>query len=194
MEAVGDEVDPHYRDAMFNRRGIGERIDEVGQRVLARLVPHAWPAVHMVWGAIQEITTYTAYRELSRRTGHPVLQELCRRIMKQEARHFAFYFHHARRRLAASARTRMIARAALAVGWTPVGEGMQPREESVHAVRYLFDGHEGTAIGEIERRVRELPGLEQFDMFTRFAQRHDIRRAPASWYPPTVTEAAQAAQ
>ena len=152
-----------------------------------------WPAVHMVWGVVQEFTTYMAYQALIERIDHPVLNVVCQRIMKQELRHFAFYREHAKRRLAASPATQQLVSWALRVGWTPVGDGMSPKAEVLHAIRFLFDGVDGDVVGKVDRKMRELPGLEWFDMFTRFAIEHDIRRAPASWMPRYRGASAQAA-
>jgi hypothetical protein len=58
---------------------------------------------------------------------------------------------------------------------------MSPKEEVLHAISFLFDGLDGTAIEKIDRKVRELPGLEWFDLFSRFVAHHNIRKAPASW-------------
>jgi hypothetical protein len=182
IEACGTQVDQSFRTEMFLSRGPGEHVDEIGQKVLSVVFPHAWPAVHMVWGTIQEWTTYTAYQALIDRVNHPILSEICRRIMKQELRHFAFYRDHARRRLAADKHTQTVVSYALKIGWTPVGDGMNARSEVLHALRFLFDGMDGPTIAGIERKVRELPGLEWFDMFTKFVTQHDLRTAPRSWF------------
>jgi len=186
VEAYGERVPEAYRAEFFRARGVGERVDELGQSALAVLFPDAWPAVHMVWGVVQEMTTYMAYQGLLERVDHPVLNVICQRIMKQEMRHYAFYRDQAARRLAASALARKVASRALKIGWTPVGDGMSPKADVVHIIRYLFDGFEGTAIARIEDKVRALPGLEWFDLFTRFAREHDIRRAPREWFPAHV--------
>ncbi len=183
MEAYGAPPEASYRSASFSNRGVGERIDELGQRVLGAVFAAQWPAVHMVWGTIQEFTTYTAYTQLIQRINHPILTLICQRIMKQELRHFAFYASQARRRLAESEATRKVVRGALKLGWTPVGDGMCPKSEVLHAIRFLFDGRDGPFVRQIEARVRELPGLEEFDMFTKFVERHDIRSAPRAWMP-----------
>jgi hypothetical protein len=183
VEATGEPVDPAYRTNLFRNRTVGEKVDEVGQIVIAKLFPEAWPAVHMIWGAVQELTTYSAYQSLVDRIDHPVLNVICQRIMKQELKHFAFYYQQARKRLAASKRTQVVVSNALRVGWTPVGDGMSPTSEAVHAIRFLFDGRDGQAIPHVERRIRELPGLEWFDLFTKFAVKHDIRAAPREWLP-----------
>ena len=158
-------------------------MDEIGQDVIARIFRDEWPAVHMMWGAVQELTTYCAYQALIDRVDHPVLNVICQRIMKQELKHFAFYFQQARKRLAASKKTQAVVSRALKLGWTPVGDGMSPTEEAVHAIRFLFDGRDGAAIGHVERRMRELPGIEWFDLFTKYVVKHDIRTAPREWLP-----------
>ena len=66
------------------------------------LLSRVWPdfcAVHMTWGAINELTTLTGYRRLAALAGHPVLSELLERITRDESRHFFFYYRQAELRL-----------------------------------------------------------------------------------------------
>jgi hypothetical protein len=189
VRAYGETVDDDYRAQMFKSRGRGEHIDEIGQLILSRIFPRAWPAAHMVWGAIQELTTYTAYTRLIRRVHHPILETICRRIMKQELRHFSFYYHQAHARLAASRVAREVTTRGLKFAWTPVGDGMSRKSEVIHAIQFLFDGTEGDAIAGIEKRVRELPGLEWFDMLSQYAIDNRIGRAPAEWFPTKAPSA-----
>jgi hypothetical protein len=189
VEAYGNQIPDDYRASFFRARGVGERIDEIGQSVLAVAFPEAWPAVHMVWGVVQEMTTYMAYQALLERVNHPILNVICQRIMKQEMRHYTFYRNQAIRRLERSRRAQKVVSYALKIGWTPVGDGMSPKDDVCHAIRFLFDGMDGTAIPRIENKMRALPGLEWFDLFTRFAQQHGIRKAPIEWFPPHVREA-----
>lgn len=181
LEAYGDPIEPSFRSDMYETRGIGERVDEWGQTILGAVLPVHWPAVHMTWGVIQEFTTFNAYQSLIERVNHPILTKICQRIMKQEIRHYVFYREQAKKRLVNSAITRAINSWAVKAGWTPVGVGMCPTEEAVHAIQFLFDGLDGPYISKIEEKVREMPGLEWFDMFTAFARRHNIGRAPDSW-------------
>ncbi|MCC6524137.1 MAG: acyl-ACP desaturase [Polyangiaceae bacterium] len=184
LRAYGDSVPAAARPAVVDARSFGERFDELGQRALSRFWPGAWPAVHMVWGAIQELTTYHAYRALGARAGHPELAVLCERIGKQELRHFAYYYREAERRLGADAHARRVVSTALRIGWRPVGLGMSAPEEARHALCFLFDGAEGTEIAAIEARVRLLPGLEWFDLFGAWVTRHGVGRAPRDWLAP----------
>lgn len=182
LEAYGEPVGEDYRSNMYKERGFGERFDEWGQDLLGAVVPDHWPAVHMTWGTIQEFTTYHAYQALIDRIDHPILNKICQRIMKQELRHYVFYREHAKKRLARSAITRAVTNIAVKGAWTPVGDGMCTKEDAVHAIRFLFDGLDGNVIPKVEQKARELPGLEWFNLFTKFAQTHDIRRAPDSWF------------
>jgi hypothetical protein len=66
-----------------------------GRAILSRMTRH-FPAVHMAWGAINELSTLTGYRALMRRTGHPLATTVLSRIVKDEWRHFSFYFNRSR--------------------------------------------------------------------------------------------------
>ncbi|MBM4376287.1 MAG: acyl-ACP desaturase [Deltaproteobacteria bacterium] len=190
MRAYGVDVDEDYRAKMYSRRTGGERKDEIGQFLLSVLFPEAWPAAHMAWGAIQEWTTYTAYTQLIQRTGHPILETICRRIMKQELRHFSFYYHQAEERLRSSRFAQELTSRTLKFAWTPVGDGMSSKDDVAHALQYLFDGAEGTAVATIEKKIRQLPGLEWFDLLSRYVSRNGIRRAPESWFDRSRVESA----
>lgn len=181
MECYGEDVTAGYRTKAFQGRTIGERIDEAGQSALSAVFGDNWPATHMAWGAIQELTTYHAYQALMRRVDHPVLTQICQRIAKQELRHFAFYYQQAQKRLENSPVAQRLASTALKLAWTPVGDGMCAREDTLHLISFLFDGVDGDRIGTIERKIRGLPGLEWFDLFTKYATKNNVRRAPAAW-------------
>ena len=90
------------------------------------LLSRAWPdfcAVHMAWGAINELTTLTGYRRLAALAGHPVLSELLERITRDESRHSFFYYRQAELRLRRPAVAR-VARLLVDRFWAPVGSGV----------------------------------------------------------------------
>ncbi|MDX2170565.1 MAG: ferritin-like domain-containing protein [Deltaproteobacteria bacterium] len=123
----------------------------------------AWPqflAVHMTWGAINEITALTAYRRLAALVEHPALRALLGHIARDESRHFAFYYAHAERRLAASALTRRVVRGLVERFWAPVGHDVQPDAELRALGAYLFSGPDGRAAAQIvDRTIQRLPGF-----------------------------------
>ena len=154
LEAAGHRVEPRVRSTA----PLGRRIEAA---VTARVARH-WPdfvAVHMVWGAINELTTLTGYKRLARVADHPVLSELLVRIMRDESRHFGFYFQQAARRLVRP-RTARIARWLVDRFWAPVGSGVQPADETRFLASYLFTDHAGREAAEsVDRTIRTLPGF-----------------------------------
>jgi len=127
-----------------------------------QLLARAWPdfvAVHMTWGAINELTTYVGYQRLVEVAGHPVLAELLARIMRDELRHFSFYYHEAEKRLRRPTTAR-VARALVDRFWAPVGSAEQPLAETRFLARYLLSGPDGRAAARrIDDKIRRLPGF-----------------------------------
>jgi hypothetical protein len=119
--------------------------------------------VHMTWGAVNEWTTQAGYGRLAAKSGHPVLSELLRRIMKQEGRHIDFYSGQARRRLVESPAAQRLTRFALRHYWRPVGSGLMSKDDVRFLIRHLFAGagaDGAQAAARIDRQVERLPGLE----------------------------------
>jgi hypothetical protein len=148
-------------DVVERRRSIrpwSQRLEERAIGCVARL----WPdfiAVHMTWGAINELTTLVGYQRLSATAGHPVLTALLERIILDESRHFAFYYGQAQRRLARPGASR-VARFLVDRFWAPVGTGVQPPEETRALARYLLSGPDGLAAARrIDGTIRKLPGF-----------------------------------
>ena len=126
------------------------------------LLSRVWPdfcAVHMTWGAINELTTLTGYRRLAALAGHPVLSELLERITRDESRHFFFYYRQAELRLRRPAVAR-VARLLVDRFWTPVGSGVQPQGELRFMACYLFSDPRGRAAArKADETIRKLPGF-----------------------------------
>jgi len=117
-------------------------------------------AVHMTWGAVNELGTLTGYHRIIAKTEHPVLIQLLQAIIKDERRHFAFYRAQARMRLARSRQARTITRWALEHLWAPVGTGVRPQSETDFVIHSLLGDADGmVAVKEMEHTLGELPGL-----------------------------------
>jgi rubrerythrin len=145
--------------------GAGARANERLERLLgplaARLFARQFPAVHMTFGAVHELTTLRGYERLAATTHNPVLRGLCQRIARQERRHFAWYFNHARAELRNRPSAQRVTRAVLRLNWVPVGAGVKSDAEVLRLYRVLFPGAIGTAVCvEIDQRIGSLPGLE----------------------------------
>ena len=116
-------------------------------------------ALHMTWGAANELSTLTSYHRLIAKTQHPELVNLLNAIIKDERRHFAFYRAQARLRLARSAWARRLTRWAMEHLWAIVGTGVRPQSETDFIVLHLFGT--GTAAAPRSRwiaRWRSSPG------------------------------------
>lgn len=191
LEASGHPVAPRPR----SRSSLREKLHAAG----AALASRSWPgfvAVHMTWGAINELTTLTGYRQLSRRAGHPILSELLARIVRDESRHFFFYYEQARRRLA-DPRAQRIARALVERFWAPVGSGVRPETEVRFVGTHLFSGDEGRAAArKLDETIRRLPGFQGTPLLEAWLDRESgveprpavamLRRAPPASYRPAA--------
>ena len=136
-------------------------------------------AVHMTWGAANELSTLTSYHRLIAKTEHPELIELLNAIIKGERRHFAFYRSQARMRLARSPRARKATRWAMDHLWSIVGTGVRPQEETDFVVLHLFGDAAGlAAAAEMDGTMAELPGFRDCRIFRR-ARRDAFGRAAA---------------
>jgi hypothetical protein len=143
------------------RLGIGNGLGLLPTMAGSMAAPD-FAAIHMMWGAVNELTTLTAYHALIRRSSHPELHKLLRKVIRDERRHFAFYRAQAKARMGRSGAARRIVRWALSHLWTPVGAGVKTEEEVDALAIYLFgDGLEGREqIREIDRTIADVPGLE----------------------------------
>jgi hypothetical protein len=166
LAAAGHPVTPRARSRMT----VGRWLDARASTLLAHVWP-AFPAVHMTWGAINELTTLVGYQRLAAVAGHPVLGTLLARIVRDESKHFGFYFHQAERRLA-HPRTARIVRFLVDHYWAPVGSGEQPAEETSFLAGYLLSGAEGRAAARrVDGIIRRLPGFADVRLLEAWVER-----------------------
>ena len=155
LAAYGEGVEAPRR----SRMPVSEWFDAFASRVLSV----TWPdfvALHMTWGAINELTTLTGYERLISVAGHPVLSELLSRIMRDEARHFGFYYRQAEKRLVRPSTARLT-RLIVERFWGPVGIDVAGADETRALARCLLTGADGLAAAQkIDATIRRLPGLD----------------------------------
>ncbi len=179
VRTAGHAIDLRARSGMTVRQHI--------ERRLTSWIARAWPefvAVHMAWGAINELTALTAYRRLAVASDHPVLRNLLERIAIDESRHFYFYFKQAEQRLERPGAAR-VTRLLIERFWAPVGSGVQPVDETRFLARYLFSGPDGlAAVRKVDATIRDLPGLAGIPLLEAWIARSG-RRTPtaADWTP-----------
>ncbi|HEX8181961.1 MAG TPA: acyl-ACP desaturase [Pyrinomonadaceae bacterium] len=118
-------------------------------------------AVHMTWGAINEMTTLQGYRRLWQLAKHPVLETLLRAIAQEEAAHSKFYWNIARLKLERSGFAQRLARTVISKFWTPVGQGTKPKREANYLIATLFKGEDGVDFFDrnVNERLERLPGF-----------------------------------
>ena len=156
------------------RRRVGAKgyASHMGTLLGSAIANEDFIAIHMTWGAVNELTTLTAYHRMIAKTENVALIEVPRAIIKQERRHFAFYRAQARLRLAESRRARTLVRWTMDHLWAPVGTGIRPQEETDFVVAYLFNDPDGAvALKEMDGIVAELSGLEGTHYLSEAARR-----------------------
>lgn len=173
--AVGEDVPPPADE----RSVVSSRLEAFAMALASRVWAD-FVAVHMTWGAINELCALSAYKRLARLSGHPLLAELLSRIARDEARHFAFYFAQAEQRLRRPMAARM-ARWLVERFWAPVGSGVQSAGETRFVAGYLFadaDGRRTARRGDAI--IRRLPGFENARLLEAWVDAHTSRGAPSA--------------
>lgn len=174
LKECGVDVDGATERSTKIRSGarLKARLEDMFQQAMARCAPQTFVALWMFWGALQECLTTQAYEELARVTQNPVLAELCKRIAKQERRHFAYYFGQARTKLEGKTRGQRFIKWLARKFYAPVGNGVKTDQEAARLVAELFPGDRiFEVMGYIEKRMAQLPGMEDLDCCTRWAAR-----------------------
>ena len=153
---------------------------------LPHLTSH-FAAVHMAWGAIDEMMAAMAYTQLAAYTRNKELSKLLIRMAKDERRHQSFYYHQAERRMQHPL-GRWIASKGLEAFWSPVGIGVGGDGDDLAFIAWmLLDSERGRdELRHNDRLMSRLPGMAGCDLSFRrvdtlmrdFQRRypHEIRR------------------
>lgn len=166
---AGVQTSPRWREDAHARIPVSYTLGTYVSTLITNCFGRHFSGAHMVWGAINEMTTLQAYRRLWRAAGHPLLETLLRAVAREESAHAKFYWSIARIRLARSKGASRLASFAVKRFWTPVGEGAKPRRDIDYVISVLFGGEEGIGFfdEQVSRRVRRLPGFEGLQTLTR---------------------------
>lgn len=144
--------------------GWREALGPTKQSALSNLVGDDFVAVHMTWGAANELSAVAAYRRLALMMDHPALSPLLKRIAQQETRHVAFYSTQARQALDRSPSAPRLVRTLMEKAWRPVGSGVMDKEEVRDVMGYLFTG-QAAALDKLDQSLARLPGLDGLAVF-----------------------------
>jgi rubrerythrin len=139
-------------------------------KVARRVVGDDFFAVHMSWGAVNELTTLRFYGVMRSRTTNPTLQAVLRDVMAQEALHYNFYRAMAIRRLDGNRRAQRMVRWVLQHLWSPVGVGLHTRSDADEMVRGLV-GDRRDVVAQIDGPINRMPGLDGLDLTRRTVDR-----------------------
>lgn len=128
---------------------------------VSRLLNDRFVTLYMTWGAVQEFTTHAGYQRIRETTQNPVLDEIVKRIMKQERVHFSWYYNNAKKRLQDNPSHRKLVRFMLERFWSPVGAGVKTDEEVARLFSNLFGNNYGDKlVTDVDNKIGQLPGLE----------------------------------
>jgi len=165
LRVSGVEVSPERYVEVKRSASLRERIEELGASFMCSLTRH-FHAAYLTWGAVQELTTLEGYGVLARRTSNPLLKTVLNRIIKDERRHFSFYYNKARAALEAS-RAQRLTTFLLRKFWTPVGSGVKADPDVNWMIRFVFGDSAGAEVTRrIDSTIGRLPGLAWFDLLT----------------------------
>jgi rubrerythrin len=175
LQAAGERFSPERPGVIRRASGAKSLLSPIGMMIAARALKD-FIAVHMTWGAMNELSTLQGYHRVIAKTKHPILVELLGRIVKDERRHYAFYYNQARKRLDDNSRAQKLVRWALGRFWEPVGSGVRPQEETDFVVMHLFGDEPGrVAVREMESELSKLPGLGGMRLMRRALARAELR-------------------
>jgi hypothetical protein len=163
LAARGIDVPPVHREAR-HRRG-AQRGRLLNQ--LARLaVGDDFFAVHMAWGAVNELTTLRFYSVLRSTSSNELLRAILRDVIAQEALHYAFYRRVAIERLEGNPRGQRIVRWVLQHLWSPVGLGLRTRADAERLMLGLF-ADRPDQVAQMDGQINRIPGLAGLDLVRR---------------------------
>ena len=184
LQAAGQRFTPDRTAEIRRSAGVRDVLGTIGKMTAARVLPD-FVAVHMTWGAINELSTLNGYHRVIAKTRHPILTQLLTRIIKDERRHYAFYYNQARARLEGNPRAQKLVRWALGKLWAPVGTGVRPQSETDYVILALFGDEDGAAaVADMEAELSKLPGLGGMRLLRR-AMAQAAARAGRAWEQPS---------
>jgi len=172
LSVCGAPLQEDRVEKVKGRARLNEWLEMLFAPLLSKIFYSQFPAVYLSFGAIQEMTTLRGYERLQKMTSNPALRTLCERIAKQERRHFAWYFNHAKELLEKSPSAQWLTRKLLQFNWVPVGAGVKTPTEVKRLFSILFEGETGRSlVSEVDSKMASLPGLEGIRLMEPYFER-----------------------
>jgi rubrerythrin len=189
LKEAGVPLDPNRKPSYQRPERFSETFRDLGASILSRIFPD-FTTVYLTWGAIQELTTLNGYNNVARKSKNEILVEVLRRIMKDEARHFGFYYNKAMRRLSDSPKAQSLTSFMVKTFWRPVGSGIKTDEDVAFIIAYAFGDEQGQeAVRRIDNTISKLPGLEWFNRMQTYAKQScELFMEQAPWKIASTAE------
>jgi hypothetical protein len=144
-------------------------------RAVHRLVGDDFFAVHMTWGAVNELMTLRFYAVMRAATRNALLGTLLRDLIAQEVLHYRFYRTMAAARLDGNMRAQRLVRWTLEHLWSPVGTGLRGRADGDRLVLGLV-AERAEVVAGLDETLERIPGLERLALVAREVDRARDRR------------------
>lgn len=120
LNELGYDTDERWYERVRSSVGSFYKIHSYAITTLTNLVGKRFTGTHMIFGAINEMTTGQAYRRLIAKADHPVLTQILRAILREESLHTNFYSRVARLELERRPISQKLARFVVDHFWEPV--------------------------------------------------------------------------
>lgn len=124
-----------------------------------RLLGEHYMALHMTWGAINEMGTQAGYLRLAELTENEELRRIFKAIAREEGRHLSFYLNMAQLLLRRSLLSRLFVRWIISKKWKPVGGGEIPLRNAVPTLKLFAGSNIHRFTNSVGDRIRKLPGM-----------------------------------
>lgn len=161
LNELGYETDGAWQDSVRASVGRFYKAHTYAITTLTNLIGKQFTGTHMMFGAINELTTGQGYRRLMAKADHPVLTPILRAILREESLHTHFYSRCARIELRDRPISRKLARFVIDHFWEPVGGSALGQDRSNYTIAQLFGDDEGRRVidSTVTQRLRNFPGL-----------------------------------
>lgn len=162
LDLAGSPVSPAHTTGAQRRAARRGRLVNVAAH---RVVGDDFLALHMLWGAVNELTTLRFYRLIRRSTDNDVLRAILHDVIAQEALHYSFYLCSASERLEGNVRGQRIVRWAMSHLWSPVGVGLRTQQDARRLFALLEN--EPSQVAQIDAAINRVPGMSGLDLISR---------------------------
>lgn len=169
LNEAGHETPDNWQEQTHRNVPSGYHLGTYLLTSLTNLLGSRFTATHMAFGAIHEMSTAQAYRQMMELANHPVLSRILEGIIREEAAHTHFYWSVARLELEKSETAQKIARKVVETFWRPVGQGSLAKKRTEYSIATLFSAEGGVDRLDrtVTKRARRLPGFGDLNKVTK---------------------------